>query len=160
MTSTQYRVVYDTLEGLVYRFDTGDIQIPLASLNSLTALTGDLTATGPNSAVATLATVNTNVGSFTNASITVNGKGLVTAVSSGTAMSVVDSTTYSSGQAVITPLVAGLLTTSTIWSVTQTVKGGSNLPLLGYANLVNGQISLTYVGDPSTGAVVRVVFHN
>ena len=33
----------------------------------------------------TLATVNSNVGSFTNASITVNGKGLITAASSGSA---------------------------------------------------------------------------
>jgi hypothetical protein len=36
-------------------------------------------------AAGTLATVNANVGSFTNASVTVNGKGLVTAVSSGAA---------------------------------------------------------------------------
>jgi hypothetical protein len=36
-------------------------------------------------AAGTLATVNANVGSFTNASITVNGKGLITAASSGTA---------------------------------------------------------------------------
>jgi trimeric autotransporter adhesin len=49
----------------------------------ITALTGDVTATGPNSATATLATVNANVGSFTNASITVNGKGLITAASNG-----------------------------------------------------------------------------
>jgi len=45
-------------------------------------LTGDVTSVGNAS---TLATVNTNVGSFTNASVTVNGKGLVTAASSGTA---------------------------------------------------------------------------
>src|ERR1019366_3451083 len=51
----------------------------------ITALTGDVTATGPGSAAATLATVNSSVGTFTNASITVNGKGLVTAASSGTA---------------------------------------------------------------------------
>jgi len=50
----------------------------------ITALTGDVTASGPGSATATLATVNSNVGSFTNASITVNGKGLITAASSGT----------------------------------------------------------------------------
>jgi hypothetical protein len=56
------------------------------------AITGDLAYTSPSfdgstnvTAAGTLATVNTNVGSFTNASVTVNGKGLVTAVSSGTA---------------------------------------------------------------------------
>lgn len=51
----------------------------------ITALTGDVMATGPGSVAATLATVNGNVGSFTYASITVNAKGLITAASSGTA---------------------------------------------------------------------------
>jgi len=56
------------------------------------AVTGDLAYTSPSfdgsanvTAAGTLATVNTNVGSFTNASVTVNGKGLITAASSGTA---------------------------------------------------------------------------
>ena len=56
------------------------------------AITGDLAYTSPSfngstnvTAAGTLATVNANVGSFTNASITVNGKGLITAASSGTA---------------------------------------------------------------------------
>ncbi len=51
--------------------------------NYITALTGDATAAGPGSTALTLATVNSNVGSFTNASVTVNAKGLVTAASSG-----------------------------------------------------------------------------
>lgn len=52
----------------------------------ITQLTGDVTAgPGSGSLAATLATVNVNVGSFTNATITVNGKGLITAASSGTA---------------------------------------------------------------------------
>jgi len=55
------------------------------SSGGITALTGDVTASGSGSVAATLATVNGNVGSFTNASITVNGKGLITAVSSGSA---------------------------------------------------------------------------
>ncbi len=51
----------------------------------ITQLTGDVTAgPGSGSQAATLATVNGNVGSFTNGSFTVNGKGLVTAASSGT----------------------------------------------------------------------------
>jgi len=42
-------------------------------------------ATLANTGALTLASVNSNVGSFTNASVTVNAKGLVTAASSGTA---------------------------------------------------------------------------
>ena len=56
------------------------------------SISGDMTYTSPSfdgsanvTAAGTLATVNANVGSFTNASITVNGKGLITAASSGTA---------------------------------------------------------------------------
>jgi hypothetical protein len=51
----------------------------------ITALTGDVTASGPGSAAATLATVNSNVGSFGSStsipSFTVNAKGLITAAS-------------------------------------------------------------------------------
>lgn len=45
-------------------------------------LTGDVTSSGNTT---TLATVNSNVGSFTFSSITVNAKGLITAASSGSA---------------------------------------------------------------------------
>lgn len=51
--------------------------------NYITALTGDVTATGPGSVAATLATVNGNIGSFTNTNLTVNAKGLITAASNG-----------------------------------------------------------------------------
>lgn len=56
-----------------------------AAGNYITALTGDVTASGPGSVAATLATVNSNVGTFTYPSVTVNGKGLVTAIANGTA---------------------------------------------------------------------------
>jgi hypothetical protein len=50
---------------------------------AITALTGDVTATGPGSVAGTLATVNSNTGSFGSSTaipnFTVNGKGLVTA---------------------------------------------------------------------------------
>lgn len=56
------------------------------------SITGDLTYTSPTfdgsgnvTAAGTLATVNSNVGSFTNANVTVNAKGLITAVSNGSA---------------------------------------------------------------------------
>lgn len=55
-----------------------------ATGNYITALTGDVTASGPGSAASTLATVNASPGTFTNATITVNAKGLVTSASGGT----------------------------------------------------------------------------
>jgi hypothetical protein len=68
---------------------TSSIQTQLngkqASGNYITALTGDVTASGAGSVTATLATVNSNVGSFGSStsipSFTVNGKGLITAAS-------------------------------------------------------------------------------
>lgn len=52
---------------------------------AITALTGDGTAAGPGSAALTLATVNSNIGTFGDSShvaqVTVNAKGLVTAAS-------------------------------------------------------------------------------
>lgn len=75
-----------------------------ASGNYLTALTGDVTASGPGSAAATLATVNANVGSFTNANITVNAKGLITAASNGSAAGTIGTST---------PLVNGQVDFST-----------------------------------------------
>lgn len=51
-----------------------------SSIKAITALTGDVTATGGGSAAATLATVNAAPGTYTGP-VTVNGKGLVTAAS-------------------------------------------------------------------------------
>ena len=50
---------------------------------NITALTGDVTASGSGSVPATLATVNSSPGSTTCSNITTNGKGLVTANTSG-----------------------------------------------------------------------------
>lgn len=55
------------------------------TVNAINQLTGDVTAgpaSGSQSVITTLATVNSNVGSFTLSSITVNAKGLITAASS------------------------------------------------------------------------------
>lgn len=62
----------------------GAMGAPGGGGGGLDQLTGDVTAgPGIGSQVATLATVNANVGSFTNANVTVNAKGLVTAASNG-----------------------------------------------------------------------------
>jgi Repeat of unknown function (DUF5907) len=70
---------------ILQAFENLQAQIAAETGSAITALTGDGTAVGPGSAVFTLATVNSNVGSFGNqttvAAFTVNAKGLITAAS-------------------------------------------------------------------------------
>ena len=62
------------------------------------------------------------------------------------------------GAAAETVTVTGLLTTDTVLSVTQTMHGGSNLPILYFDNpiTISGQITLHWVADPGSGATVIV----
>ena len=71
---------------ILQAFGKVQAQLNMEASGAITALTGDGTATGPGSSAFTLATVNTNVGSFGSATavatFTVNGKGLITAAGS------------------------------------------------------------------------------
>ena len=73
-------------------------------------------------------------------------------------VSVVDASATVGGAATESVTVAGLLTTSTIWAVTQKTVGGANLPLEGWTNTTNGHLNIIYSADMGVGAVVRVVF--
>lgn len=91
------------------------------------ALTGDIT-TSAGALATTLATVNSNVGSFTNASITVNGKGLITAASNGTGS--------------FTPMPTTVVTTTTQTAVTNNAYVSNN------AGVVTVTLPTTFaVGD-------------
>ncbi len=85
-----------------------------AAVSGITALTGDGTATGPGSVAFTLATVNSNVGSFGSASsvatFTVNGKGLITAASNS-AIQIAESqvTGLAASLALYLPLAGGTM---------------------------------------------------
>ena len=95
-----------------------------AAGNYITALTGDGTASGPGSAAFTLATVNSNVGSFGSStsipSFTVNAKGLITAASGN---AVVAPAGTLSGTTLNSTVVSSSLTsvgtlTSGVWNAT------------------------------------------
>lgn len=101
--------------------------------NYLTALTGDGTASGPGSSALTLATVNSNVGSFTNVSITVNAKGLITAASSGS-VSGVSSVSNSDGTLTISPTAGAVVASRAAITGDISIAGGSNSSVLATVN--------------------------
>lgn len=78
--------------GLLSSTDWSTFNGKQAAGNYITALTGDATASGPGSAALTLATVNSNVGSFHLIDATVNAKGLITGAANGVVNLVSDTT--------------------------------------------------------------------
>lgn len=124
----------------------------------ITALTGDGTASGPGSAGFTLATVNGNVGTFTYPSITVNGKGLITAASSLTPVTSI-AQTYGSAQ-------TGAITFATTTDSFNGLQANENITNTGgaftFSNLITGTLSTAGGGTgTSTGGVTNgVEFYN
>lgn len=115
------------------------------SVNAITALTGDGTATGPGSVPFTLSTVNSNIGTF--AALTINAKGLSTAganlsgdISTSGAVSTlatVNSNVGSFTNANITVNGKGLITAASNGTVNPgTVTTVSIVPANGFAGTV------------------------
>jgi len=134
------------------------------------AITGDLAYTSPSfngdanvTAAGTLATVNANVGSFTNATLTVNGKGLITAASSGTApVTSVTATSPVASTGGATPVismpaattsVSGYLT-STDWT-TFNNKSNTNGTVTSVAATVPSFLSVS--GSPITSSGILAI---
>lgn len=134
---------------------TSSIQTQLngkqASGNYITALTGDGTASGPGSVALTLATVNSNVGSFTYASITVNGKGLITAASNGTAPAVTSLTTTGTGGA--STLIAGVLNIPNYANTTY--SAGTGLTLTSTTFSVNMSQNIATLSNLTSNGLIK-----
>lgn len=117
----------------------------------ITQLTGDGTAAGVGSQAFTLATVNSNVGSFTNASLTVNAKGLITAAANGATPEV--PLTFSTGLTRTTNTVT-VNTSQNIISLSNLttngfIKTGSGNGTLGIdtSTYITGNQTVTLSGD-------------
>lgn len=131
--------------------------------SGITALTGDVTASGSGSVAATLATVNSNVGSFGTATQvgthTVNGKGLITAASN-TAIQIartqVDDMATGSNPAF--PLGTGAWTTYTP-TLTQSATVTKTLQYASYnrtGRIITGSVSLTVTGAGTAANTVLI----
>ncbi len=112
----------------------------------ITALTGDVTAAGPGSAAATLATVNANTGSFGSSTaiptFTVNGKGLITAASTAAVIA-------PAGTLTGTTLAANVVTSS-LTTVGAPLTIGTNLFTLGGAHTLSGAFASTFTFTGTT----------
>jgi len=148
----------------VIQLGSGDGTAILTQANNpvtaITQLTGDVTAgPGAGSQVATLATVNSNVGSFTDASITVNAKGLITAAASGPLGTLVSSNVASGAGGNITSGSTFDVTSIALTAGTWLVYG--NLGVAAASGTVTQQVvgwlntsSATLPTVPNTGAEV------
>lgn len=143
----------DSVKGCLSAADHATFNGKQPAGNYITALTGDVSASGPGSAASTLATVNSNVGSFTNANITVNGKGLITAASNGVAGGGVTGVTAtypilsSGGTAPVISTAFGT-TTSNLWAGTQTFT--NPVVISSFSGLIAGNSGTTYAAATST----------
>lgn len=134
-TSLAQHVADTTHNGYLSSTDWNTFNGKQASGNYITALTGDVTASGPGSVAATLATVNTNTGSFGSSTsipnFTVNGKGLMTAAGSNVVIApagTLTGTTLASGVVTSSLTMVGTIGTGT-WQGTavDVAHGGTGI---------------------------------
>lgn len=129
---------------------TTDLAGKQATGNYITAITGDLTASGPGSVAGTLATVNTNVGTFGSATqvaqVTLDGKGRTTAANNVTITPAIGSIT-GLGTGIATALAVNVGTAGS-----PVINGGAlGTPTSGVAtNLTGTAAGLSIGGNAAT----------
>jgi hypothetical protein len=132
-----------------------------ATGNYITALTGDVAASGPGSAAATLATVNSNVGSFTNANITVDAKGRITAASNGSSASTNRKATFTLVSGDITNQYVDLSFVARTDSISLSVSGVAQYETadytVNYTGGAGGNTRVTFAGDLATAGAAALI---
>lgn len=134
--------------------------------NGITALTGDVTATGPGSVAATLATVNASPGTSGSSTaiptLTVNGKGLVTSVTTNAVIApagTLSGTTLASNVVTSSLTSVGTIGTGTWQGTAITVGfGGTGVATLAANGVLygNGTSALQVTAAGSANQVLRV----
>lgn len=146
--STSIQIAESQVTNLV-----SDLAGKQATGNYLTALTGDATASGPGSAALTLATVNSNVGSFGSATqvagFTVNAKGLVTAAAN-TSIQIAESQVTNLVSDLAGKQATGNYITALTGDVTATGPGSVAASIA--STTVTGKLLTGYVSGPGTVA--------
>lgn len=171
---TVSNIEFQYLDGVTSAIQT-QLNGKQATGNYITALTGDVTASGPGSVAATLANTAVSPGSYAATNLTVDSKGRITAASNGTITAVFDQDTSLNIPAIkvvtVGPttnnasdaFIAGTFqTTSKVLAATLKESRDDNNPI-GIANVDPGYggagtIAITYTGTMPAGLFIVVTY--